>query len=155
MEAINNKHYYVFKAFIVDELWNSLRNVYLQAIGLSRNSSSSHNAKVSDLENVDCLQQTFTEQDLINCYYQEFGRLLKHSRITSNLNCSCEFVACDQTLDKLTCIIFDRLATLCLYHCGITVYSHASLYHVLFSEEHSVSVNNWSKFWLMPMKNFM
>ncbi|CAH8854051.1 unnamed protein product [Trichobilharzia szidati] len=156
IESKNVKQYDVFMKFIVDELWTSLKNFYLQAVDyLSKSSMITCDEELSNAKNDNANQQNVTEQDIIDCYYEEFGRLLKLARLTSNLNCPLQPVLNNQSLDKLTCLLFDRLATLCLYHSGITVHNHASVYHALFSEEHSISVNNWSGFWLKPLVNFM
>ncbi|VDP97322.1 unnamed protein product [Trichobilharzia regenti] len=134
IESKNVKQYDVFMKFIVDELWSSLKNFYLQAVDyLSKSSMITCNEELPSDKNDNPNQQNVTEEDIIDCYYEEFGRLLILARLTSNLNCPLQLVLSNQTLDKLTCLLFDRLATLCLQHSGITVHNHASVYRALFS----------------------
>ncbi|KAH8870609.1 hypothetical protein KSF78_0005969 [Schistosoma japonicum] len=148
IKSKNLQQYTNFTKYILEELWDSLRSIYYRARDLSSNSSLSGNEHLSNPD-----PQSPTEQDFIDSYYQEFSLLLKLCRLTSNLNCSTYHKIDNQTLDKLTCLIFDRLATLCFYQCGITVHNHLSIYHALFGEEQSLSVNNWSEFLLKPLIN--
>ncbi|CAH8577811.1 hypothetical protein MS3_00007886 [Schistosoma haematobium] len=154
IKSKNVQQYDSFIKYLIDELWNSLASLYLRATDLSSKSPLSGSEDSSNSANISSYIQGSADQDLVDSYYQEFGILLKLSRLTSNLNCSTKLVIDDQTLDKLTCLIFDRLATLCFYQSDITVYNHPFVYHALFSEEQSVSVNNWSEFLLKPLANF-
>uniref|UniRef100_A0A5K4FFH8 Huntingtin n=1 Tax=Schistosoma mansoni TaxID=6183 RepID=A0A5K4FFH8_SCHMA len=154
IKSKNVQQYDIFIKYLIDELWNSLASIYLRATDLSSKPLLSGSEDSSNCVNISSYIQSSTDQDLVDSYYQEFGVLLKLSRLTSNLNCSTKLAIQDQTLDKLTCLIFDHLATLCFYQSGITVYNHPFVYHALFSEEQSISVNNWSEFLLKPLANF-
>ncbi|XP_018651682.1 hypothetical protein Smp_150010 [Schistosoma mansoni] len=131
MELVNRLEQ--LTSYWIDELWNSLASIYLRATDLSSKPLLSGSEDSSNCVNISSYIQSSTDQDLVDSYYQEFGVLLKLSRLTSNLNCSTKLAIQDQTLDKLTCLIFDHLATLCFYQSGITVYNHPFVYHALFS----------------------
>ncbi|KAK4470292.1 hypothetical protein MN116_005860 [Schistosoma mekongi] len=126
IKSKNLQQYTNFTKYIIDELWDSLRSIYYRAGDLSSNASLSGNEHSSNSD------QNPTGQDLIDSYYQEFSLLLKLCRLTSNLNCSTCHKIDNRTLDKLTYLIFDRLATLCFYQCGITIHNHPSVYHAIF-----------------------
>ncbi|CAH8514337.1 unnamed protein product [Schistosoma turkestanicum] len=133
IKSKNVQQYNTFVKYIIDELWDSLSNIYLRATNLSSKPSLSSSEDSSSRININPNIQGSSDQDLIDSYHQGFGMLLRLCRVTSSLNCSTKLVIEGQTLDKLTCLIYDRLATLCIYQGGITVYNQPFVYHVLFN----------------------